>query len=682
MEYKKLYDLKLLTDAFNKVKKNNGSAGVDEQSIDEFEKNLELGLQLIMSDLKNKEYQPQPLKPSKLIRPGKRPRTLAFPTVRDRILHTAIAILLQPYFEQEFEHNSYGYRPNRSYMMAIDKVIEYRNMGYEHVFDADITAYFDNINQENLFNKLKKTAIETDLLDLIFSLLFTFQIQHSKPIFGGALGLGIPQGSPLSPLLANYYLDELDEHFINLGLKSVRYADDFVVCCKTAQQAIHAQMHTEQLLAHLNLTINFKKSQLTTFSEGFRFLGHHFIGNQVIDEKSSLLFLNEPQSTQVLELHNQQNEEFEYLQQEPLISQLHKVIEDDYDWHEFDIRNQPYDSHIKRTPLKTLYLTQIGALAGLRGNRLYISLKNEVIKTIPLNVLDSIIVFGRIQLTTDLIAYCTEHHINLIYCSATGRYRAELNQYPNFIPNIAKQVSVLQNQLKQKIYSKAILTAKFNNSAQRLKQQSRRKGLSQQQHDKINMTLALIKKSINQLTKCNSRQAFFLVEAKVAKQYFQTLAALVDSKWQFYQRNRLPPKDPINALLSLGYNLLFNNTLCLIRKNKLHPDIGFLHSSDYQPSLALDLMEPFRASIVDATVFNVINKNILTPEDFSYQAQQCKLNKAALSKFIEILEAKLCAAFTDKTTKAVIDYRKAIDLQIQLFKQSFSQVDTFKGFSQ
>ncbi|WP_046007427.1 CRISPR-associated endonuclease Cas1 [Pseudoalteromonas rubra] len=680
MDYQQLCQYDLLLQAFYRVQKNDGGPGVDCQSIASFESELQLGLNSILYDLRQQHYTPAALKRSQLKLPGKKPRWLAFPTVRDRIVHTAIAILLQPYFEEEFEHNSYGYRPGRSYIMAVDKVIEHRNQRRRHVFDADIQGYFDHIPQDKLLTKLQATAIDPTLIELIFTLLFSFQQSNDGLVFGKALGQGIPQGSAICPLLANFYLDELDEHLNALGYHMVRYADDFVVCCDSAKAAQHAQYHTEQVLTHLALTLNLNKTQLTTFADGFKFLGHYFIGDQVIDEKSSLVYGIMDSAREWAETATEMQQEHLLLQADLPANPAQSAIEDEQDWLEIPAHLLSQPSTVQRKTLKTLYLTQVGGVVGIKGNRAYLNLRGEELKTWPLNVIDAIIVLGRIQLTTDFMGYCTEHAIVVILASSTGRYRGELSTYPGFNAVLYQQIVRCGNKAFERALCEQILQAKFHNCLQVIKQQLRRRSLPESHKAQLDHVITKLTKAANRLTQTKTREHFFLLEAKIAKHYFSAIALCVNDTWQFNGRNRLPPKDPINALLSLGYNLLFNNTMCLVRKHGLHPDFGLLHCGDNQPSLVLDLMEPFRAVIVDASVLKLINKQQITPADFDFTGGQCLLKPETLKRFITVIEEKFCATFQSQRSHQVMDYRKAMHDQVQALKCHFLSQAPFSAF--
>ncbi|MBQ4863005.1 CRISPR-associated endonuclease Cas1 [Pseudoalteromonas sp. MMG013] len=330
--------------------------------------------------------------------------------------------------------------------------------------------------------------------------------------------------------------------------------------------------------------------------------------------------------------------------------------------------------------LKTLYLTHAGSVVGIRGNRAYLSFESETIKTWPLSVIDSVIVLGRVQLTTDFMAYCCEHNIGVVLASSTGRFRGELNTYPSLNLSLYKQIQHFGNKTFQRNLSETLLQAKFENASKVLKGQLRRTILSKENKEEIQKTIQLLQKAHNKIIQCKTREQHFLLEGQMAKQYFTAMSHCIDNTWHFLERNRLPPKDPINAMLSLGYNLLSNNILCMVRKHGLHPDCGILHCGDYQPNLVLDLMEPFRSVVVDACVLKLINKGQVTQSDFVFQSGQCQLTSQALKCFISEIEKKFSATFQCKQSKHLLDYRKAMDNQILSLKAHLLQKHEFITF--
>jgi len=262
----------LVYQAFLNVKRNRGAAGVDKQSIEMFEANLEQNLEALMRDLKTRgEFTPQPLRRVYLDKGNGKFRPLGIPVVRDRIAQDVLKQLLEPLFEPLFHQNSCGFRPMRNCHQAIELVLDIWHSGYRYVLDADIKGFFDNIPHHIIMTGLSNVVADGNILDLIERFLKSGVMDNGvfKPT-----NIGTPQGGVISPLLANIALNFLDWHLQEHGLHFVRYADDFVILCKSETQAQEALDIVESFLTtQLALELSPEKTHITTFSKGFAFLG-------------------------------------------------------------------------------------------------------------------------------------------------------------------------------------------------------------------------------------------------------------------------------------------------------------------------------------------------------------------------------------------------------------------------
>lgn len=262
----------LLHQAFRNVKRNRGAAGVDKQSIKMFEANLEQNLLALMRDLKTRgRFFPRPLRRVKIPKGKGKFRPLGIPIVRDRIAQDVLRQLLEPLFETLFHSNSYGFRPKRNCHQAVEAVLDIWHEGYRYVLDADIKGFFDNIPHQVIMTGLSNVVADGNILDL------TERFLKSGVMDDGVFmptNIGTPQGGVISPLLANIALNFLDWHMHHHGLRFVRYADDFVVLCKSEEQAKEALGTIESFLSsQLKLELSPEKTHVTTFSKGFAFLG-------------------------------------------------------------------------------------------------------------------------------------------------------------------------------------------------------------------------------------------------------------------------------------------------------------------------------------------------------------------------------------------------------------------------
>ena len=262
----------LVYEAFLNVKRNRGAAGVDKQSIAMFEANLEQNIDALMRDLKRRgRFLPKPLRRVYIDKGYGMFRPLGIPVVRDRVAQDVLRQLLEPLFEPLFHDNSCGFRPRRNCHQAIDKVLDIWHGGFRFVLDADIKGFFDNIPHHIIMTGLSNVVADGNILDLIERFLKAGVLENGvfKPT-----NIGTPQGGVISPLLANIALNFLDWHLQDHGLRFVRYADDFVVLYQSETQAKEAMDIVDSFLTEqLGLELSPEKTHVTTFSEGFAFLG-------------------------------------------------------------------------------------------------------------------------------------------------------------------------------------------------------------------------------------------------------------------------------------------------------------------------------------------------------------------------------------------------------------------------
>ena len=201
------------------------------------------------------------------------------PTVRDRIVQQALLQVLHPVMEPQFEECSFAYRPGRSHLAAVRQVGLWRDRGYEWVLDADVVNYFGEIGHARLFAEVKERINQPWLLALVEAWVGAGLLTQ-----GGILLPieGVPQGSPISPILSNIYLDDFDQALSGQGWKLVRFADDFVLMARSRQQLGEGRAQVAKLLDSMGLQLHPDKTRMTHFDQGFRFLGHAFVGDLIV----------------------------------------------------------------------------------------------------------------------------------------------------------------------------------------------------------------------------------------------------------------------------------------------------------------------------------------------------------------------------------------------------------------
>ncbi len=265
----------VMLEAFRAVKRNRGAAGIDKVSVQMFAQNLEANLNKLMRELKDGSFRPVPLRRVHIPKgPGStKTRPLGIPTVRDRVAQEVLRRLLAPIFEPLFHENSYGFIPNRNCHMAIERVLELHRQGNLVFLDADIKGFFDNIPHPIIMQTVAAEIADGNILRLVERFLTAGVMEDG--VFSPT-NIGTPQGGVISPLLANIVLNRLDWELDKSGYRFARYADDFVVVCRTEGEAQEALTVVRRVLeTELGLQLSPEKTKIGGFGKGYDFLGFH-----------------------------------------------------------------------------------------------------------------------------------------------------------------------------------------------------------------------------------------------------------------------------------------------------------------------------------------------------------------------------------------------------------------------
>ena len=285
----KVYSLPNLLESWHEVRKNRGAGGVDKESIEEFERNLNQNLKELHRLLKEKRYTPSPVRQVLIPKPSSGDlRPLGIPTVRDRVVQQAIRRIIEPIFEVKFKDVSYGYRPSRGAREAIQKCKEYIASGYQWAVDADIASFFDTVDHRLMMKALNDEIADGTLLDLIERFLKAGVMKSGRL---DSTHEGVPQGGVISPLLANIYLHYFDSVMAERGYRLVRYCDDFVIFTKFGRKAQRALQVSKQILEDtLRLKLSPQKTRIVhAHYDGFEFLGCLFKSGYIRPKDRSIV---------------------------------------------------------------------------------------------------------------------------------------------------------------------------------------------------------------------------------------------------------------------------------------------------------------------------------------------------------------------------------------------------------
>jgi group II intron reverse transcriptase/maturase len=262
--------LPLLLDSFKAVKRNRGAAGIDKVSIKMFEANLDDNLRALCRDLKKGSFEPFPLRRVFVPKNETELRPLGIPAVRDRVAQEVLRRLLNPIFEPLFHDSSFGFRQGRNCHLAIRRALALHLLGLLFTLDADIKAFFDNLDHRVIMKAVAAEVADGNILRLVQKFLRSGVMENGvfKPTT-----IGTPQGGVISPLLANIVLNQLDWQLHERGFNFVRYADDFVVICQSRAQAEEALHLVQQVLGLIGLQLSSEKTRISTWGQGYSFLG-------------------------------------------------------------------------------------------------------------------------------------------------------------------------------------------------------------------------------------------------------------------------------------------------------------------------------------------------------------------------------------------------------------------------
>jgi RNA-directed DNA polymerase len=288
----KVWAARTLEAATERVVANKGTSGVDHVTVKMFESERTANLACLSEALRLGEYRPQAIRRHYIPKPGSREkRPLGIPTVRDRVVQTALRMVLEPIFERDFAAHSYGFRPGRGCKDALRRVDELLKGGAVFVVDADLKSFFDTIPHERLLAEVGRKVTDGRLLKLLQQFL-------QQGVVDGLAAWtpeeGTPQGAVISPLLSNIYLDPLDHLMVGAGLEMVRYADDFVVLCRNEAQAARALAMIADWTAQAGLVLHPAKTRIVDARrQPFELLGYRFEGGRHWPRDKSLVKLRE-----------------------------------------------------------------------------------------------------------------------------------------------------------------------------------------------------------------------------------------------------------------------------------------------------------------------------------------------------------------------------------------------------
>lgn len=589
-----LIDTHCLWLAWQKVRTNQGGAGGDGMTVTSFERSAEARLERLAADLSSGRYRPGPFRRVVVPKRHGGERVLAIPCVVDRVAQTSVALLISPRLEAGFHPASFAYRPGRGVAQAVQAVLRYRREGYRWAAEGDVEHCFDEIPHAMILDRLEAGIGDARLTDLVALWLGAFAPE----------GVGIPQGSPLSPLLCNLHLDAVDVAMDGSGVRLVRYADDFVMLTRTEARAKSALEDMAARLRLHGLSLNPDKSCIVSADHALRFLGHVFIRSLAYKEVEAEDELAVPPDAPPEEV---------LAQWQQLSLQEQTEVQDAID--------------PRPTRRRTLYLMEPGALLSVR-NHSFLALGPEELdeegkpqrsgRAIEhAKRIDRIEIGPRASADWAALGLAAAEGIPVAIVDGWGATSAWMTGPADMRGHrIIAQARFLADPERQERLTMAIVRGRVRNQHLHLQR------LNRSRHDADLAAGAVeLKRLTQELPDRAPASRASGLEGNAARLYWPLYAKAIAGKfvfsWRDWHRDRRPPPDPVNA--SLGYlsALLERDVRVAVERAGLHPGMGALHvAREGADALIYDLMEGFRAALPEAILVTMIARSQLKPEMF------------------------------------------------------------------
>ncbi len=600
--------------AWSRVFGNGGAAGGDNVTLTRFQATAPIRLARLHQALTSGEYTPGAIRHVDIPKKDGGTRTLSIPSVVDRVTQTALTAVLTPLIDVELEDASFAYRIGRSVQAAVERIRSLHAAGYAALVDADIEHFFDNVPHDRLLARLAETMTDGPVTRLI-----NLWLEH-----GASGGRGIPQGSPISPLLANLYLDRLDEAFAGRGARIVRFADDFVILTQDRSGAEAAWTKVEKLLAEQGLTLNRDKSRITSFDQGFHFLGHLFVhslvmagqGEDEIDEATRLM-RHVAEEDRRTEAKAEEAAENDTLQRRHGLDPGQRILYVVSPDRRLTLRNQAFS---------------VQAGSGGPGA----PTEWHEILALPPNAVDRIELGPKVSADMTALRHALATDTPIAFVNGHGETAGWLA--PHYGARAARHLAQAGATLNPD--SRLVLARKFVEGRVRNHRALLRRLNRDRQEPLVLKTLATLNMLVRDIGSPKTLAELLGHEGRAAALFWPAFGRLLEGGFNFRLRQRDNPPDGVNILLNITANLLTRDITVAIERAGLHPGFGMLHAAaDRADAAVYDLMEEFRAPMAESVVAQALNTKALTDADFETLPQGGPhLKSSSYAKILRVYE--------------------------------------------
>jgi CRISPR-associated protein Cas1 len=622
--FDRLVRMEALESGWRRVWRNRGAPGEDGVTVADFAARATEELDILRAELIAVAYRPGPLRAVPIPKKNGGRRWLRIPCVRDRVVQAAAHDLLSQGLEPELEPWSFAYRRGRSVDQAVALARRWLESGFEHVIDADIESFFDSVSHDRVRHKLVRATADEDLAQLVeFWLAATDGVEPGEDH-------GLPQGAPISPVLANLFLDDLDEAFCGRHVRMVRFADDFLIFLRSHEAAHVALGRLAKLLEGDGLRLHPDKTRLLGPGRAIPFLG------QVIARA-----VQEPER-EALEL-----------------------LADEEPGHRVGDALHDAGPDIDAAPgIRPLYLREPGRVLSRANQSFSVLEEGREAARIHHSRVDRIEIGPRGGIDVDAIRLAAETGTALAFVNGAGLAEAHLvGRQDRWAARHLAQARMALDPARALEMARELIRAQVAGRKQILydihHMRKRRGDLAEDGRSEWKIAARQLQRQLNALAKADSIEAVRTVEAMAAQIYWPVYGTGFLHGFWLGERERRKGQNPIPLLLDFAAALLLRDMQAAVLKAGLHPGFGVLHvTQDVGMALVWDLVEPFRAPLAEASVREAINTPDLGDADFERRAGRLRLRATGANAFIRVYERVAARVSIDPRSGEQVGWRE------------------------
>ena len=619
-----------LEEAFESFADKHDSHGLDRVKLSELRAYWETNGKKIKESIFNGTYKVGAVEQRQIVNRKGKKRTISLMNSIDRFIFRALYQKMASEWEKQFSQYSYAYQNNKGVLTAVEQAAKYMEEGKDRSVELDIQNFFDNINHSIIISKLKAGIEDVRVLDLLIAYLTCTLLDDH--VFH-QMEQGVLQGGPLSPLLANVYMNELDHYMEKQGYSFCRFGDDINIYCSTYEEAT---------VAFSDVTARMEKIEQLPLNHGktgiFKGINRKYLGYR-----------------------------FEMKDGHVIVKKEQRAYKTVYrDWYTTGIQKMDHNYH----------LINEGILTKQDFNILFESENGK--KYIPVETTDSLYIYSNVIMSGNFFDFMNQVGLNVSFINKYGE------KIGSFVPNNSrrniktelKQLRMYDSEKERLDMARRLEIASVSNIRANLRYYQRRKNATELE--------AAVKDMTDIITKLNEARDInhmMMLEAQARQKYYGCFNSILEGK-QFYfdKRTRRPPQDPLNAMISFGNTLLYQRIANEINRTSLDIRIGIVHAAgNRSESLNLDLADLFKPILVDRTIFTLVNRKMINVNDFvEVENNGIYLNNRAKKIFISEYENKLYQKVTFDGAERTYDY--LIKNEIQKLKKYIENGEKYKPY--